>query len=220
MKKLVMFIAVIIVVVFVFNIDMNNGRNLNTTNSIELNDDVVDNNDVNRDADTNIDIDLNDKNISGSVKLKTNETEAIEINETSEINESEAEVIQKEENYNTEELDSYKDSLECVYIPKTGEDFCFQENEKDFYKTFPGEDIVSFFRKNGTKIKEKSFDNTEKDRVCRIDQIKIGYKIYFCKDKKVVDALIIASKGEDDDGIVYLEPLYRLTTMEEINRFK
>lgn len=212
MKKLVMFIAVIIVAVFVFNIDMNNGRNLNTTNanSIELNDDVVDNNDVNRDADTNIDIDLNDKNISGSVKLKTNET--------SEINESEAE--EKEENYNTEELDSYKDSLECVYIPKTGEDFCFQENEKDFYKTSPGEDIVSFFRKNGIKIKEKSFDNTEKDRVCRIDQIKIGYKIYFCKDKKVVDALIIASKGEDDDGIVYLEPLYRLTTMEEINRFK
>ncbi len=220
MKKLILLIMVV-VAVFLF-VSVSGGRNLNTTNanSIELNDDVVDNNDVNRDADTNIDIDLNDKNISGSVKLKTNETEAIETNETSEINESEAEVIQKEENYNTEELDSYKDSLECVYIPKTGEDFCFQENEKDFYKTFPGEDIVSFFRKNGTKIKEKSFDNTEKDRVCRIDQIKIGYKIYFCKDKKVVDALIIASKGEDDDGIVYLEPLYRLTTMEEINRFK
>ena len=179
MKKKLILLIMVVVAVFLFNIDMNNGRNLNTTNSIELNDDVVDDNNYD-----NKDIDEKD------IKLvETNKT-----NSSPKVVETQKEAVIKEEPREVE--------IECAYIPQSDKDFCHTDS---IYQVEPGEEIEEYFKKTAEEIK-KDLLVDQGGEFCKTEKITGGYKIYFCnKTGKKIEEVTVMDRGIDSDGIRYLD---------------
>ena len=179
MKKLMIFAVVI--VVFLFNINMNDKKNINTTN-IESSEKIMDN---------------DNEEINEVLEVLTETKEAIETNETNskpKAVETQKETVIKEEPREVE--------VECVYIPKSDKEFCHTDS---VYQVEPGEDINNYLANAVIEIK-KDLLADQGGEFCKTEKITEGYKIYFCnKTGKKIEEVTVIDKGIDSDGIRYLD---------------